>query len=644
MRRSAATVLALALAAAARGSPIPAEDLFKAAPIEVARLSPDGRHLGTIITDAGDRRNLVVFDVRDFKPEGLRASGAFEVSDFQWLTSSRVVFSIRRDKIYSWGLYAADIDRFNRYVPIDGFDGIRLIGTPASEPGEVLAWITQDSRNLGRPGPLVSLDASRNWYTPEDTRYRASITHTFAPPRFGDVVGWMTDQNGELALCTAYFRGRDYVFRYQPKSGSWQVVDMPPLTRVMAVDPDGRRLWVVTHGPRRGSQLRPLDMDARTYGRPVLTDATYDIGRGSLRFSSVSHVLAGVVYERRRATSSWFLPAFEEAQATIDAHRKDTDNVLVDVDRSERKFLFELTGPTHPTTMELLDLDSSKLNILDDPPPGLRGAAFRPVEPLTFRTRDGLSLEGYLTLPEGASKEHPVPLVVLVHGGPWARDTCAFNPEVQFLASRGYAVLQPNYRGSTGYSMAISYQSNYDYLRMGDDVTDATRDMLGLGLFDPRRVAIMGGSFGGYLAVCGVTFEPDLYRCAVTICGVFDWNSFIKSKKDVSRPGEYQILTDELGKPGRGNKLLERISPLDYVDRVRAPVFIAHGTEDQIVDVAQSKKLASALRARHVPCETFFRSVEAHGFYSYRDRVEFYHRVEAFLARYLGGQTLTAPR
>jgi len=409
----------------------------------------------------------------------------------------------------------------------------------------------------------------------------------------------------------------------------------------MAVDPDRRFLWIVTHSPQAGYELRRMDIESGLLADPVLTDPLYDISAGRLFFSEVSHSLAGVVYMRRKPVSVWLSKSHAVAQAIMDRHRPNTDNVLAECDPAESKFLFMLTGPLHPSSYELLDLGAKKLNVLADPSPWLKGRALCPVQPITFTARDGLRLEGYMALPPGASREHPVPLVVLAHGGPWVRDTSEFNPEVQFLASRGYAVLQPNYRGSAGYSPEISRVGAYDYKRMSDDVTDATRAILTTGTVDPKRVAIMGGSFGGYLAVSGVAFENGLYRCAITVCGVFDWERFIKSKSDVARPAEYQLLTDEVGKPGRDNPYLERISPLEHADQIHVPVLIAHGTEDTIVDVAQSKRLASALKRRGVPYETFYRAVEGHGFRDYKDRVEFYHRVEAFLAANLGGATLT---
>jgi dipeptidyl aminopeptidase/acylaminoacyl peptidase len=410
----------------------------------------------------------------------------------------------------------------------------------------------------------------------------------------------------------------------------------------MAVDPDNRFLWVVIHSMEKGYELRRMNIETVGMGAPVLTDPLFDISTGRLHFSEIDHSLAGVVYMQRKPRSVWFSRAFAGAQATIDEHRPDTDNVLAEADASERKFLYLLTGPLHPGSFELLDLDSRKLNILADAAPWLKGRKLCPLRQIKFTARDGLGLEGYLAMPAGASTEHRVPMVVLAHGGPWVRDTGEFNPEVQFLASRGYAVLQPNYRGSAGYSPEISRApAAYDYRRMSDDVTDATRAILSTGLVDPSRVAIMGGSFGGYLAVSGVTFESGLYCCAVTVCGVFDWERFIKSKSDVARPGEYELLTDEVGKPGRDDRYLERISPLEHADQIHVPVLIAHGTEDNVVDVAQSKQLARVLKRRGVPYETFYRAVEGHGFFNYKDRVDFYHRVEAFLAKNLGGATLT---
>jgi len=636
----------LAWAASARASPpaseaLSAEELFRASQLGEARLSPDGRHIGTIVTDEKDVKDLLIVDVKDYKPAGLRGSGPLDVSSFNWLGDDRILFTVTKEKMYSWGLFSARIDRLESPMAIDSFDATKIVGLPEARPGRVLVWILQSSADEGRPGGLVELDAARALHTFQAAYRRDALVRSYRPPGDGPVVSWDSNRQGDLALCTTWSKGAYRLHRYVPSSGSWRDVALSADTRPMGLDFDDRFLWAVTISAAKAYELRRLDLETGGMDKPLLTDPLYDIGIGRLHFSKVGRCLAGVTYVQRKPVAVWFSKAFAVAQATVDASRPDTDNVLVNHDLSETKFLFQINGPRHPASYELLDVEAKTLRRLADAAPWLRDRPLRPVQPISFVTRDGVRLEGYLALPEGADAQHPAPLVVLAHGGPWIRDVPVFEPVVQFLASRGYAVLQPNYRGSSGYSAQISHEARFDFMRMHNDVTDATRAMLSSGLVDPKRVGIMGSSFGGYLAVAGIAFERGLYRCAVTECGVFDWERLIRSKSSTGRPGEYEVLLDELGRPGRDRERLQQISPLEHADQIHVPVLIAHGTEDNVVDVAQSKKLASELKRRGVPHETFFRAVEGHGFYNYKNRVEFYHRVEAFLAANLGGATLT---
>ena len=222
---------------------------------------------------------------------------------------------------------------------------------------------------------------------------------------------------------------------------------------------------------------------------------------------------------------------------------------------------------------------------------------------MKFKTRDGRKLDAYVTLPAGASKENPPPLVVLSHGGPWVRDNWGFNGEVQFLASRGYAVLQTNYRGSPGYGWMFPKSDEWDFRKMHDDVTDATKALIASGLVDGSRVAIMGGSFGGYLALSGVVNEPTLYRCAVAISGVFDWEQLIRDNKYYQYDSDnYARLLRKLGDPKRDPKRFDAISPVRHVDQVRVPVFVSHGGDDPVVDISQSKRLIR--QWRRIMCRT----------------------------------------
>ena len=266
--------------------------------------------------------------------------------------------------------------------------------------------------------------------------------------------------------------------------------------------------------------------------------------------------------------------------------------------------------------------------------PWIDPARMQPMTVMKVKTRDGHDLDAYVTLPAGASKTHQAPLVVLPHGGPWARDVWGFDAEVQFLASRGYAVIQPNYRGSTGYDWRYPEEDRYQFRKMSDDTADATKTMLATGVVDPKRVAIMGTSFGGYLAISGLVNDSDLYRCGVTIAGVFDWAQVMKEEEfyqfDIP---SYGWLKRKLGDPKKQKEFFDSISPMRHVDKIRVPVFVAHGKDDSTADIEESRHLLSQLDKYNVPHEVMFASEEGHGFHHLDNKVKLYSRIEAFLAK-----------
>jgi dipeptidyl aminopeptidase/acylaminoacyl peptidase len=634
-RLSALGILAfLGAATAGSAEPLSAEELFRAAPLGEASLSPDGKYLGTVVADGIDTRSLMVYDLKDLTPTALRGTDENDISTFRWIANDKLVFSLTFDKIWSQGLYAAQVTHITDFYPLNRYNATVIVGVPEARPGKVLLWYRSVTGNRVQSPRITELDA--------DQKHGNVLVRTIKAPRGGTVDRWWSDRRGELALCRTWSRGRFHLFRYAPASDEWTEVPIAGSAMPMGMDYDSNFVWVAVFAPGKGYELRRCNLTTGVLDEPVLTDPSYDIGTGVLYFSRVAQRLAGVMYVQRQPVSFWFLREFKVAQVSIDKLRPDTDNTLVDYDKAERMFLFAETGPQHPGTRELLDLGNKTIRGLGDAAPWLKDRPLHPVKPMTYKTRDGVRLEGYVSIPDGASAAHPVPLVVLVHGGPWVRDTPEYNPEVQFLVSRGYAVLQPNYRGSSGFTPEISRDHRFNFSRMHDDVTDATRGFLKTGIIDPKHVAIMGGSFGGYLAVAGVAFEGDLYCCAVTEAGVFDWRKQLKDEADNIESGESIPLLDEAANPAGDLSRLDEISPINHADRIHAPVLIAHGIQDGVVDVEQSRKLARVLKERGVPVETFFRRIEGHGFFNYKDRVDFYHQVEAFLAAHLGGETLTA--
>ena len=254
-----------------------------------------------------------------------------------------------------------------------------------------------------------------------------------------------------------------------------------------------------------------------------------------------------------------------------------------------------------------------------------------------FTARDGLEMQAYLTLPTNEGAQRPYPLMVLGHGGPWARDTWGFSGEVQFLASRGIAVLQPNYRGSTGFDYDITIKDRFDFRKMHDDVTDAVQTLVRGGIADPEMLGVMGASFGGYLAIAGAAWEPDLYRVAITNVGVFDWDMLIADSRR-----ESYIMHDWIVKNvGSDPAAVERFSPMNQVDDIKIPIFIAHGRQDIRVDISQSIRLERALKSRGIPHETYYEGDSAHGFASAEAQQAYLEELDGFLNRHFFGGTPT---
>ncbi|MBW8781496.1 MAG: S9 family peptidase [Verrucomicrobia bacterium] len=640
------------------------EELFGPPLLNQVSLSPDGTRLALIAKSKDDIGNLVIrnLDTND-KPSGLQGDDEIDIGSVTWLGNDHLLFSAVKNKISSQGLYSMPLTRPYSYIPIRLYDAISIVGLPRARPKRAIIWVRQSATDEKHKSDSVqeidttrSLDAFKTdargekFTSSYDQLFRSVVRLYPDPP--STPIGFEADPDGELAFAYTLDHGHASYARWDLKTETW----CPPapqqaFTSIIAADADRNFAWVVTRDATQGSQLRRMELATGHLDEPVATDANFDLRNAYLIFSHVTHQLVGFSYERQRTAIRWLSPKFAGIQHVIDqALPNDEDHLIVGFDDAENRFIVYSTGPRMPGAYYLFDARTSTLEGIGKTVPTLADRALRSSHPIRFKARDGLPLEGYITLPANASKIHPAPLVVLVHGGPVSRDTWGFDPEAQFLAAQGYAVLKPNYRGSSGYLWPEGSDGyRWAFLSMRNDVIDATRAALTSGLFDPHRVALMGGSFGGYLALACPVEEPDLYCCTVSICGIFDWAELVRSKSDYGsiaaygRPGEYERLIAKLGDPKKRQADYEALSPLNRLDRLHCPVLIAHGKDDSIVSVKQSRLLASALKEHHLPYETFYRDLAGHGFAAAKDRIAFYQKLQSFLALRLGSASPALP-
>jgi len=648
------TTLVAAIPALERVAPVPAdqpvpiEDFFRPPLFSRTQLNPGGTHIGALITTPSDQMELLIYDIASQKLGRISGgTNSRDIYSFGWLDDRHVFFHLSARKIYGAGLFAAHVDRLGASWPLLQYCATRLIAVPRENRLFPLVWIRNDVAD-GRDAGPVTLTAGGNYgnfinLTRADASYRElqdardmnqrriAASHPKVP---GLGAGYMADKDGRLAFG---FTGDDGVIRMHRLVGEkWVLspIDLEKIDVLGAGDQPGEIVASIPM-PDAPAQLCLVDAETGATKEVLLQDKNYDFRGWTFRNPDDGRIL-GLMFDRAVPASVWFDPGYRAVQKMAEAQFPGQVVRLIGSAQKGKIFLVETWSDRQPSVYHILDLEKRQMGLVKNSRPWIDPQRMRPMSLIRYKTAEGRELDAYLTLPAGASKTNPVPMIVLPHGGPWVRDTWGFDGEVQFLASRGYAVLQPNYRGSPGYDWMFPIEDQWAFMKMHADVTAATRKALGTGMVDPDRVAIMGGSFGAYLALCGVVHEPELYRCAVTIAGVFDWANVVKEEKyyQFDSP-QYARMLRKLGDPTKEKEKFDEISPIRRVDQVRVPMFVSHGKEDGVASVSESKRLISALQKNKVPVETLLVSEEGHGMVRFNNRLELYRRIEAFLAKNL---------
>ncbi|HEX2861607.1 MAG TPA: alpha/beta fold hydrolase [Lacunisphaera sp.] len=633
--------------------PIPTQDFFRPRALSQPSLNRAGSHIAALVSANEDKHMLLVYEIASGKPESLAFRGARDIYNVYWLNNSRVLFQLSSRKMYGLGIIAADIDKLTEAYPLQQYSGSSIVSIPLAKPTHPLLWNRYDIEN-GRDSGVVSVDSrsktaaivdltgamNNSLYMAQRDRVRENNQKSIAqsypvPPGSGVTYNYMADKRGELAYAFTSTNGNLALFRLDGQKWLPCPVDLEEIDIIDNGNEPGQLLVI---GPARDGRPHPLQLlDAATgkLGEVVLQDAHYDFNGWTYNNPATGDVL-GAVFNKGGPRIYWFNEQYQALQKILDGMFPKQVVRIIGSDDKHEIFLVSTYSDRQPVAYHWVNLATRKAGMFKNSAPWIDPARMQPMQIMQFKTRDGQRLEGYLTLPAGASKANPAPLVVLCHGGPWARDTWGFNGEVQFLAYHGYAVLQPNYRGSTGSVGRFSADDEYDFIKMHQDVTDAVKTVLNSGLVDKNRVGIMGASFGGYLAVSGAAHESDLYRCAVTNAGVFDWALQVQAEKydRYDRPF-YDRMIKKLGDPKQQTEKYDAMSPLRHVAKIRSPIFVAGGKDDQVVELQQSRRLIAELDRHKVPHEKLFIGGEGHGMAHLKHEVELYDRILAFLGQHL---------
>ncbi|HRI15480.1 MAG TPA: S9 family peptidase, partial [Verrucomicrobiota bacterium] len=370
-----------------------------------------------------------------------------------------------------------------------------------------------------------------------------------------------------------------------------------------------------------------------------LIAASPEVDSGSVMIHPKTKVVEAVSFESGRRQWKVIDPS---VQADFDALTKvyDGDFSIVSRDRADQTWLVAYTSDRGPVRFYSWDRPTKKATFLLTSQPKLENLTLAEMKPVVIPARDGLKLNGYLTLPPGVPAKN-LPMVLFVHGGPWARDNWGYSPYVQWFANRGYACLQVNFRGSTGYGKKFLNAGNKEWgLKMHDDLIDAVDWAIAQGYADPKKVAIFGGSYGGYSALAGVTFTPDKFACSVDIVGPSNIRTLLSTIPPYWKPllAQFAVRVGDINDP-KDAELIKNASPLFKADKIVRPLLIGQGANDPRVKQAESEQIVDAIIKNGGNVTYVVYPDEGHGFARPENRIDFNARAEAFLAANLGGRT-----
>jgi acetyl esterase/lipase len=629
LRRLAPLLLAGSLLSAAPT----VEEIFRKPAVIGPMIAEDGKWLAYSVFDEKDKEqddygisllNLESGDTQAFMVAG---KSTFPVG---WLTDTKLVVGAERQ-----GYSVYDV-RKKKALSFNMRERFSIISFPEEKPGLINVWFSEyDSES--RTGPALINPATGAARASGQSADRYNVVEWIETPE-GERHGFIDDLQGRI-LGTAIWK--DKVMRYfvrTSESAPWVMLNLDAHDDTLfGFTADHTKVYVSHAMPDDDAPcIYFYDLASQSFGEKIFGLEGCSMQTARLYFSHQDYTLLGVSYDADFPKTHWFSPRMQQIQDIINAKLPGRVCQITSRDKADNVFVVTAIADRIPPSYYIYNHAKGTFGALPDPYPWLRKTALQPTQVIRWKARDGLKLQGYLTLPAKRSDGGKPPLVVLAHGGPWARDEWGFNPEVQFLATRGYAVFQPNYRGSTGFSNAISREQAYDFKAMHDDVTDGVQQLARSGLIDPQRIAAMGGSFGGFLAVSGAAFEPGLYKCAVTIVGVFDWEKIVKQRnRDRFDKFNYEILLQKLGDPKVAKEKFDAISPLRHAGNINIPVYISAGEYDPRVDASQSKELYAELKKRNVPVEQFIADKEGHGYFETKSRIRLYQEIASFLERYL---------
>ncbi len=597
---------------------IAVEDFFKNSEKRTFRLSPDGEYMAYM----APYKNRMNIHVKKFNSDDVTRITSVEdrdLSGYFWANNDRLVYIRDKGGNENFHLFAVNKDGTNE-KDLTPFDGVRaqIIDDLEDNQDEMIIGLNKRIPQVFDP-------------------YRLNINSgemklLYENP--GNITGWGTDHDGKLRL--AYVtNGVDNSILYRGnEEDAFKEVLTTNFKQTLSPQffdfDNGNVVYAVSNLGRDKTAVVKYDLKENKEIEEIFINDEVDVD--GISFSRKRKVPTVINYTTAKLNRKFLDKESEDIFKKLKQELGEKNEYYVtSSNKEEDKFLIYVGNDKTRGSYYYFDKTSGKIDHLADLSPWINSEHMAEMKPISYKSRDGLTINGYLTLPIGIEAKN-LPVVINPHGGPWARDNWGYNPEVQLLANRGYAVLQMNFRGSTGYGKQF-WESSFKKWgqEMQNDITDGVKWLIAEGIADPDKVAIYGGSYGGYATLAGITNTPDLYAAAVDYVGVSNLFTFMETIPPYWEPYK-KMLYEMVGDPKTSDSIMMKAnSPVFHVDKIKSALFIAQGANDPRVVQAESDQMVEALRKNGITVQYMLKENEGHGFHNEENRFDFYNGMVKFL-------------
>lgn len=601
---------------------IPLKDFFKNPEKTGYSISPNGKYIA-YLAPYESRLNIFVREVSSDNPVRITNVTARDISGFFWGNDNTILYARDKDGDENFHLFSVDKTGKNE-KDLTPFDKVRC-----NIVDELYDSDTDILIELNNRLPEVFDVYRLNFETGE---------MALAAENPGNVSTWLSDHEGKIRAALATDGVNASILFRENESDQFRVIittNFKESLRPMFFTFDNKYVYAASNVGRDKSAIIKYDIASGKEMEIIFEHPEVDLNH--LAYSKKRKVLTAISYTTWKQERKFLDKEVENIFKRLEKELKGYEIAITDVSKEEDIFIIRTYSDRSLGSYYIFDKNTDVLTKITDVSPWINENEMCEVKPITYTSRDGFTIHGYLTLPK--EREHKnLPVVVNPHGGPWHRDDWGYNPEVQFLANRGFAVLQMNFRGSTGYGRKFWEASFKQWGKtMQDDITDGVEWLIEQGIADRKRIAIYGASYGGYATLAGLTFTPDLYAAGVDYVGVSNLFTFMKSVPPYWTPF-LKMLYEMVGNPEEDQELMTAVSPVFHVDKIKAPLFVAQGRQDPRVNVNESDQMVEALKKRGIDVPYMVKDNEGHGFHNEENRFDFYEAMEKFLEKHLLGE------